>query len=336
MRIGLLLKLFLILFGAFSAAILVRQSFGLPSGKLFFSVFELVNNSVGTLLLPLEIGILNPLRNYLETQGIVLMIESHWKYAFVLMWLYFAAFKRANAPTKCSMSSKSALVIIGWLIAGAIAFLFGVLTGLNSIGSAAAFWWPASGFFFAAAAARWWNTIANTASRNDVGNRFGMIGTVRLMLGIGCVVAASLSHEPLSTDSLHLFWFPFLLLHAEALFTPWARFAWRSIRKRAAQPPAFKLHASLGVIAYFLLFGQFFPSVNVFLGVLPSPGLASFFFVVILEAALQLVRGLQRRENRGSAKTSNELDDRPIRIGVQVLYVLGGAFSIALLDFLHS
>jgi hypothetical protein len=133
MKFSTILRLAAIALGIVSATIMAQRGFEISFDEDFLGFLDWVGGIVSVPLAPLGALIVR----LLHSLGVEIELQEHWKYAFVLMWLLFGSFARANAAAE--LPGLAAFVFV-W--GGFCALLSGVLAGTVPLSDPGVFWWP--------------------------------------------------------------------------------------------------------------------------------------------------------------------------------------------------
>lgn len=140
MKPAIIVRLILIALGVASATLLAHSAFGIRFNEDFLLFLDVVRDTIGVVVLPFELLIVKPGVRWLHEQGWVFVLYPHWKSAFVLMWLFFAATSRSDMDQK-----EWGDFAFMWFWAGASALVAGVMSGTVSQDHPAVLWWPMAG-----------------------------------------------------------------------------------------------------------------------------------------------------------------------------------------------
>lgn len=134
MSVGTLLRLLAIAVGIMSVALLARDGLKIALHEYLDAILIVYDDTLKTLALvffePIMTAVLVLLRRLF---GITLTLHSHWKHAFILLWLVFGTWVR-TLPTNISW--------IGWGWAGFCALAGACLVGLHPIWDLRNLYWP--------------------------------------------------------------------------------------------------------------------------------------------------------------------------------------------------
>jgi hypothetical protein len=152
-----IVRLIAIVLGIGSATLLAHSTLGVHFNERFLLFLKLVENTVGFVVLPFELLLVDPIIRWLNESGFSFQLLPHWKNAFVLLWLFFAADARAIAPlyllkytTQVSLSDGigiAFIVVFSWFLAALAALVGGGLAGTVSVDHPTVFWWPVVTYF---------------------------------------------------------------------------------------------------------------------------------------------------------------------------------------------
>ena len=307
--VSLALRLAGIALGIASAVLMGQKAFGFTFDNDFIEALRGVENFVGTVVWPFELLLVKPAVKWLHEQGFVFELQSHWRQGFVLLWLYLASIARAGAGQTAQLTA------FAWLRAVLIAGTFGVLAGTVPLSDTAVFWWPVSGYFLAVAIDYAWNTTFGRYKGWTWSGQFGRDGLLSLVLAVCCILAAVYRETVPFASNPAIFWSPFLVLslYYVGLAASEGGFFWPQV---------------IGAAVYAALAARLVAPLNLLLETSPSPGLASLAAVVVIEGGVRILIGAYHRNGDGDAFWQKWLGDRTTRVGLDMLFVLGGATAI--------
>jgi hypothetical protein len=181
--------------GIMSALALARDGFGFKLLPWLDAVITAYGILFDDLFLDIVLVSFEPLfallKNWFDLNW---NLYPHWKHGFVLLWLFFAAWERTALKPDAVQRWRDVplwiwfFVAIGWISAGLIALVAGVLSGTVPLEHPAVLWWPMAGFglFIAGAGARqdW------LASRRDRKPWASALGITALFIVIGSALMA--------------------------------------------------------------------------------------------------------------------------------------------------
>jgi hypothetical protein len=117
--------------GIGSAALMAEKASSLSFNRDFLEFLIVVENFVGVIVLPLEIGIVKPSIAWLHDHGLGIDLQPHWKSAFVLLWLVLG--NQARVGDRLFRQ-------LAW--AGCCAFFGAIGAGASPLNSIGVFLWP--------------------------------------------------------------------------------------------------------------------------------------------------------------------------------------------------
>lgn len=299
-------RLLAISLGIASATLMAQKAFGFSFNQDFLNWLKLVENFVGALVLPFEFIVVTPVVNWLHEHGYVFELYPHWKYAFVLIWLFVASDMR-NSPSQ--KVGGVVYVASRWANAALVALLGGSLAGTVPLDHPAVLWWPvAAAFLF------------------DSGDNFiyGFRALRRDLAGVG--VALSLAFAVVfAALALTAIEPPAVAGHPPHFFWPVAAFFAYSASVRLLYGQSARglyRSAFAAVAAAFAL------------GVLPSPswldfehsaspGLANFAAFVAVVGAWRMLDGFLDPKQGDGGFLERALNSVDARSGQDILAVLG-------------
>jgi hypothetical protein len=310
----------LVTLGIASATLLAHSAFGMRFNEDFLLLLKVVENTVGTILFPIELLVVTPLMGWLQEQGMALNLYPHWRYAFVLLWLYFGSELRAVAPLSLITAGDSVGVSIAtlcrWAWAAATALTGGILAGTVPISDPAVFWWPVMSYFLSmggdsAILAFFWEKQVRTLAPS------AMLVATLAALALGWIVPIALSGQP------SLFWWAVAAYFAyvaliHLLTTDQDGSAW-------AYPIMLLAIAALAAtLAYGLIPEPYWLKFNSS----PSPGLSNLAAWIAVVASLNILCGMLFAEESADGYLNSLISDNRIYIALGVLTVLGGSATI--------
>lgn len=307
--IGTIVRLLAIALGIMSATAMAVNGFEVPVNQGLMDVLEGVRELVGTIVWPFEKLIVMPVVNWLHAQGARFDLYAHWKTAFVLLWLYFAAFSRAAVATGYSLGR----TVYVWLLSGVCALAGGVLAGTAPLSHPAVFWWPASALLFSDIALRAMNAARGSGDlRITWLTYFAPVALAYFAVAAFCaLMAASVRTLPLASEP-SVFWWPFLalqLIYVAEQAAYWGRINWPS---------------GLVAAVFVLLAVQAAPKVNLLVETSNSPGLATLVLVISISAGLVILWTVANPDGKGDTYQQKILNSAGTRMGIDILAVLAG------------
>lgn len=140
----MLFRLLGIIAGVFSLTILAWKGFHFSFGPFLLGVLEFYENEASAFFNLFEPFIEEQLEHLRALFNWDLHLYPHWKHAFVLVWLYFGTFARAD----WAVGARS-MAAIEFVWGGLIAFVSGVLSGTVALDGTASnmlmAFWPIAG-----------------------------------------------------------------------------------------------------------------------------------------------------------------------------------------------
>jgi hypothetical protein len=151
LKLGTIVRLALIGLGIASAVLLAHSAFGIRFNEDFLLFLGIVRDTIGFIVTPFEVLIVQPVVRWLHEQGWALELHDHWRSAFVLLWLFNASEMRTNASPSFIFGGAGAgatiRIPVRWAWAALTALLGGVLAGTLPLNYPAVLWWPVAAYF---------------------------------------------------------------------------------------------------------------------------------------------------------------------------------------------
>ena len=332
MPTSLLIRLITIPLGILSALALARDGFGFKLLPFIDAIITAYGLLLDDLFLDIVLAIFEPIFDLLKNLfGWNWILYPHWKHAFVLLWLFFAAELREQYPLEW-LKGRTPDPLLRWYkvqtafmwVWGALAALIGgVAAGTVALDHPAVVWWPLAAYFLNEGAIPLYWFLQGRGGKQ------------------GALQAIVLAVIVVSSTGFALGWFQPVAVAGHPSPVWWALvgfFAYQTSRS----VPHFVNDQLLGAERFVLLltFGAIAGAFAV--GVLPSPtwidfqnspspGLASLTaYVAAVSTWYLLETYLQRTRRRGLDMFAETLP----RIAVDVLAVLCGAAIIVYLSHL--
>lgn len=131
MKFSTILRLAAIALGIVSATIMAQRGFEIRFNEDFLTFFNSVGEIVGVIVTPIEI-VLRHVLAWFSSLGVEIELQDHWRYAFILMWLFLGAWARAQ----------TVFAAFTFIWGGFCSLLAGVLAGSVPLSNPGVFWWP--------------------------------------------------------------------------------------------------------------------------------------------------------------------------------------------------
>jgi hypothetical protein len=149
MKLETIGRLLAIAMGIMSAVLLARDGFNIPLNEYLDAVIQTYDDTFKTIALTLFEPLIHAIFACLREYGWHLNLFEHWKYAFVLLWLFNASFSRGFATTPSGPEQTEYVFnfSLRWIWAALTALFGGVMAGTVPIGDPSVFWWPIAAFF---------------------------------------------------------------------------------------------------------------------------------------------------------------------------------------------
>jgi hypothetical protein len=334
LKLGTVVRIVAILLGVASAVLLAHSAFGIRFNENFLLFLKLLENAIGTIVLPFELLIVKPVMRWFHQQGWVFELHDHWRNVFVLLWLYFDRNARAMVPPSVLRRLSDAgmnnvlrfklilSVALYWALLVFAALFGAIFAGSVPIGHPSVLWWPVAAFFLHLAAYIFiflalWNRYTLLHFALDL-----------IFAGTFALLALGWLGVPAFASPAALYWWP--------MASWFAMLAGLSLIPRAFGQKT-DLGVSYGVVSAVLAAA----SLALALGALAvpawlvfeharSPGLANLATFVTLLSVWQLVDHLIWFDDQKGWLVP------PVRAALDVLTVLGGAAIIVYLAHLMA
>lgn len=307
---GTVVRVVAIALGIMSAVLLARDGLKVSLNDFLDNVLNIYNGGVEYIALlllgPAIAWALSALRDWFDWP---LQLYPHWKHVTVLLWLYLGSAARYRGEGEGPK-------VLGWIMAGAFAVMFGVAAGTVPLSHPNVFWWPAASlFYFQSAEAASRAAFKRAAVHPNWWSQFAITGFPALLLGLWCTLEGAWGRSTVEAG-YYLYWFwTFALFYSYLFFLALGLYSWVATVGTAVRP-ALLVALALG-----------FPhDIVLLIQTATSPGLAA---LVVLGAVLG-VGGTM--EGLTSDAPEGGLSDDVAQTGLDKLAVLGGAALIVWLS----
>jgi hypothetical protein len=321
MKLETIGRLLAIALGIASAVLLAHSGFGIRFNEEFLLFLKLVENTVGFVVLPFELLLVEPAIRWLREQSLIFDLYPHWKNVFVLLWLFFAAEKRAFSSLSLLAGNEgplaAALAAFRWMWAALVALIGGCFAGTVSLDHPAVLWWAVAAWFLLRGGD---GLIYPFREQRDparamLGLAFALLSAA---LALGWVVPVTLAGEP------PLFWWAVAAYFAYQLAIALFLLAVRA----PLQPWPGLLYPFIIVASVLEALGLLTSPAWLDFSGWPSPGLANLAAFIVAVTAWYFVWALLVTEKRDNAYLVRLLSDNYMRTALDVFTVLGSAATI--------
>lgn len=194
MPASLLIRLITIPLGIASALALARDGLGFPLLPFLDALITIYDDNFKEVVLIVFEPILALFREWFDWS---LNLYPHWKYCFVLQWLYLASWNKAFFPVQ-----KTFVVALASAWAAISAIVAGLLAGSVPLDHPGVFWWPMAGIgmFFAGGSA-----IDAAFDREDGETPLSRFGFMGLSMIVATAVASLLALKLIPNEAPAVF-----------------------------------------------------------------------------------------------------------------------------------
>ena len=307
-----IVRVILIAFGIASATLLARSAFGFRFNEDFVRFLDLVGSFIALGTLPFEVLFVDPVARWLHDLGFVFQLYPHWHYAFVLLWLFSAAFTRASAPPSKFLEGGAngngvTIGVFRWVWAALTALLGGALAGTVPLNDPAVLWWPAMAHFLYVGG----DDLFNVAGGSRDSEYKVQAPVALLFAAVFAAFAVGWLRPPAIEGHPPAFW--------------WVLTAYFAYRSSAYRELGFFIACLAFAVGYFkgpewLNFEQS-----------PSPGLANLAAFVVGLAAFYVLRAFLWPAEGERSYLERVFSEHAMRTAIDVFTVLGGAAIITYL-----
>jgi hypothetical protein len=205
MKFSTILRLAAIALGIVSATIIAQRGFEIRFNEDILRFFEMVGEITGLIVTPFELILIRPALRLLATWGYQIELQEHWKYAFILLWLFTGSLARATASAR-----HPGWAAFAWIWGGFCALLAGVLAGTVPLSDPGVLFRPFACFFlFFVGASAWRATFYRREGETWLGavGLFGALGLLAtgifsILLAAGIIPSGFLRSGAISAPGL--------------------------------------------------------------------------------------------------------------------------------------
>jgi hypothetical protein len=180
MKMSTILRLPLIALGIVSTMIIAQRELDITFNDAVMDFLRNVNGIVSVFTDPIEDRLIHPVVRWLQQFRPDIELQLHWKYVFVLLWLFFGSYAKAFATRQ-----RPIYTIILFLWSAFCALLGGILSGVAPLSSSVKIDEPIACFMlFILGISVWRATFERTKGKTWFGE-FGFWGVFQLVLVVG-------------------------------------------------------------------------------------------------------------------------------------------------------
>lgn len=302
---GMAVRLLAIALGVMSALLLAKDGLNVALSDFLDNVLNVYNGGleyVALLVLgPAITAAFAALRDWFELS---LQLHPHWKHVTVLLWLHLGSAARHQDEYEGPHA-------LNWILAAALAIIFGVTAGTAQLSHPSVFWWAgACMLLFEAVAAASRAAFKRWPAHPTWWAQFSIMGFPALLLGSWCVAEADLEG---TTGAAGRWFLPFAIYSIYLALLPQG--GWSGNIGQAFR----------GLLLLLLVMGV--PtSITQLIQTSTNPGLAALVALVVADGVGALVAGLLHSGEEGG------ISGHVAQTALDKLAVLGGAAFIVWLS----